>query len=167
MNSIPSPETQSNPYPQKIIDRFWAKVDRSNGPDSCWLWTACVNHHGYGVFRLPSKHNELAHRVAYKIINGIIANGLSVCHSCDNPPCCNPSHLFLGTQLDNIIDAKNKGRIQIGESNHASKLNADIVKEIRSLYAAHLMTQRNLADRYKVNQSTISLIVHRKTWQDI
>jgi hypothetical protein len=92
-------------------DRFWAKVLRSDG---CWLWSACVDEHGYGSFvRLQedgSHRLEGAHRVAWELTHGPIPDGLRVCHHCDTPPCVRPDHLFLGTQADNMADMQRKGR---------------------------------------------------------
>jgi hypothetical protein len=85
-----------------LEERFWAKVDKSGGPSACWLWTASTNK-GYGQLEIDGRP-EGAHRIAYKLSIGPIPNGLSVCHSCDNPPCCNPSHLFLGSKLRRCLE---------------------------------------------------------------
>ncbi len=81
--------------------RFWDHVRKADG---CWLWTACIMRK-YGVYR-----RWRAHRVAYALTNGPIPAGSVVCHTCDTPTCCNPAHLVLGTQLDNIRDMDRKGR---------------------------------------------------------
>lgn len=95
-------------------DRFWAKVDRSGGHDACWMWLAGVARSGYGVFGIQGKP-RLAHRVCYRNTRGPIPSGLHVLHSCDNPLCVNPSHLWLGTNLDNVADKVAKGRQAAGE----------------------------------------------------
>lgn len=87
---------------------FWAQVRRD---EACWEWQAARNSGGYGWFRFgPSRTSTGAHRVAYELVNGPIPAGLGVLHRCDNPPCCNPAHLFLGTNQDNVTDKVNKGR---------------------------------------------------------
>ncbi len=97
---------------------FHAQVDRSGGPDACWPWTGMLSK-GYGRFGTRHAVRFLAHRVAYEIANGPIVGHVFmdpekekiVMHTCDNPPCCNPKHLRLGTDADNIHDAMSKGRM--------------------------------------------------------
>lgn len=91
--------------------RFWSRVDKSN---DCWTWLALKNHSGYGLFSINDKMYR-AHRVSYTISVGEIPTGLLVCHRCDNPGCVNPSHLFVGTDSDNRLDSKSKGRTAKGD----------------------------------------------------
>lgn len=102
-----------------VEERFWAKVDR-RGPNDCWEWKAGLFPDGYGVFNLsPAQRNARAHRVAWQFANNQAPpRGLNVCHECDNPPCCNPGHLWLGTQKQNMHDMARKGRLRSG---HAAK----------------------------------------------
>lgn len=88
------------------MDRFWSKVNKTDG---CWLWIASRHKKGYGQFKLDGKMRK-AHRVAWELTYGPIPPDKNVCHTCDNPPCVRPDHLFLGTNGDNVRDAVKKGR---------------------------------------------------------
>lgn len=92
------------------MKRFWDKVQKT---DTCWNWIGSKRH-GYGVIKIEGK-NISTHRLSYEMHIGPIPFGVNVCHSCDNPSCVNPNHLFLGTQSDNMIDAMEKGRIVVPE----------------------------------------------------
>lgn len=93
------------PHPE----RFWRYVDRSGGPTACWPWTGGRNRDGYGSFSIASRYVG-AHRYAVTLAGAVLGAGDEVCHRCDNPPCCNPSHLFVGTHADNCRDTAAKGR---------------------------------------------------------
>lgn len=86
--------------------RFWPKVDKS---ENCWLWRGSRQTHGYGTFYYQGTMH-LSHRISWILTYGEIPTGLCVLHKCDNPPCVNPQHLFLGTHVDNMIDRERKGR---------------------------------------------------------
>lgn len=103
------------PYTAADVERFRSKVDRSGGAEACWLWLASsMDRYGHGQFtcRFDGKQRHLyAHRVAWELAHGPIPDGLCVCHRCDVAKCVNPFHLFLGTQADNLNDARAKGRL--------------------------------------------------------
>lgn len=120
---------------KSLAERFWAKVDKSAGPDACWPWTACLSIDGYGHFKIESSVRT-AHSVALELHAGDRPLGLEAMHSCDNPPCCNPLHLSWGTRQRNIDDKCAKGRQArlIGEAHPAAKLTATKVLELRARY---------------------------------
>lgn len=105
------------------------------------------------------------HRLIWIETNGPIPEGLCVCHRCDNPPCCNPAHLFLGTKKDNTQDALRKGRLYTarGEDNANSKLTRNDVRDIRASHD----TQQRLADRFGVSPTLIWLIRQRRAWRHV
>lgn len=151
-------------YTTKDVNRFWSKVDKSGGQDSCWEYTAYIAKTGYGQFWLNGK-NLLSHRVAYLFTHGTIPDGLCVCHSCDNRKCCNSAHLWLGTYYDNLHDMRVKGRApnQYGERNPYCKLTDEQVEAIRQRYIPRVITQQMLADEYNVTRANIGYIVRNKS----
>jgi hypothetical protein len=148
--------------------RFWQKVDKSGGPDACWPWQAKIDNWGYGVFSTTPFTSIHASRYAYILTNSDPGK-LLVLHKCDNPSCCNPSHLFLGTNLDNSRDKFSKGRQRFlfGNQHPQAKLTEEQVIEILSAYENGGITQRELAEKYGVEQTVISGIVLGKTWSHI
>lgn len=145
----------------ELIQRFWGKVIRK-GSDECWLWTAGTNGSGYGAMYI-SRKQILAHRFSYLIANGWIDDRLTL-HSCDTPPCVNPKHLRLGTQLNNIHDAIKRRRMLVGEKNGSAKLTYAEVGEIRALCRQLGVFQKDVAVRFGVCKMTISLITRMKIW---
>jgi hypothetical protein len=145
--------------------RFWIKVKRGPG---CWIWQASrAKRGGYGQFMLRGRLLK-AHRVAYELRVAPIPSGLFVCHKCDNPPCCNPRHLFAGTVADNGADSMAKGRAFVptplrGSDHHSSKLKAVQVRRIRALRG--VVRGVDLARRYGVTKSSISRIQLGKVWK--
>lgn len=147
-----------------VAQRFWRFVARTD-IDSCWLWQGGTEN-GYGRFWV--KGHVLAHRYAWIVTYGPIPDGGCVLHACDNPPCCNPHHLFLGTMADNNADMLRKGRQRtpLGEAHPNAKLTEDTVRIIRA-EAASGAVHRALARRFSVNHSTIDRIVSRQWWQHV
>ena len=132
-------------------------------PGECWTWDRCVDAKGYGVLRVGKKR-KFAHRVSWEAHRGVIPDGLCVCHRCDNPPCTNPEHLFLGTNADNVADMVSKGRQRGGAREGVrTKLTAADVLSIR----ADGRPQRVIAKDYGVSRQSISNIKTRKTWWHI
>jgi hypothetical protein len=143
----------------KALDRFWRRCVKPNG-GGCWLWTGTKSRSGYGVFWIEGK-NKRAHRVSYEIHKGQIPTGSEVCHCCDNRACVNPDHLFLGTHADNVADMIKKGRHARGSGKRSAKLTeADVLNIIASPDVPAL----DLAQRYGVSRSRISLIRSGKSW---
>jgi len=138
-------------------------------PKECWPWIGALNgtaknYNNYGRLNLSGGRRILAHRLMYEIAFGAIPEGMVVCHRCDNPPCCNPSHLFIGTSSDNSKDAYDKGRIKLhGEHNPFRKLTAEAVRDILNSSASFV----ELGKRYNVHPDTIGRVKHRKTWRHI
>lgn len=143
---------------------FWRYVQKT---ERCWLWTASTNGGRYGKFSLAGR-TVSAHRFSWELVHGPIKSGLYVCHKCDNVKCVNPSHLFLGTPSDNVVDCHHKGRQrdQRGERHSLTKIKDQDVVQIRTEYGCGT-TQRMLAEKFGVCQMTISNIVNRKTWSHL
>lgn len=164
--------------PIPVADRFWGKVDKSEG---CWLWTGMRDERGYGRIAINRK-NVRAHRIAYELTYGDLRADLVVRHSCDTPACVNPEHLLPGTQLDNIADRndrdrtfkgkrlrpKTRGELERdlkGERNGRAKLTQAQAAEIRQRYAAGNIGARPLAKMFGVSRSLIRFIVQGKNWK--
>lgn len=149
----------------KLSD-FWNHVAKG-APDACWNWQKCKTRDGYGRVVLDGK-GRLAHRVAYELTKGTIPSGMLICHSCDNPGCCNPAHLWPGTIRDNNIDMFRKGRgvNPKGERHYLTKLTNDDVLAIRAAHA-HGETQASISRRYQVSANCIWTIVNYKRWQHL
>ena len=149
--------------------RFWSMVNRTGEAD-CWLWTGHRNDRGYGTInrgrRTAGGKPVLAHRLSWELHRGVIPRGLFVCHSCDNPSCVNPSHLFVGTCSDNNADMRMKGRHKIGSDDPRAKLTESVVREIRRRVASG-EPQRHLADEFGVSASTVCSVVAGHTWKHV
>jgi len=135
--------------------------------NDCWVWKKSKQKQGYGVITYKRKV-QLAHRVSFKIFNGYLPDDLYVCHKCDNPSCCNPDHLFLGTNSDNIKDAFSKGRVYRpkGEDHYYSKLKESDVVEIRELAKKNVDKQK-IADKFKISLSHADNVIRRRSWKHV
>lgn len=143
--------------------RFFSKI-KISGPDDCHEWRFCRNSYGYGVWRLRCV-TYISTRLAYFISTGVQPGNLRVCHTCDNPGCCNPKHLFLGTSKDNSQDMVKKGRSRRGSSHGGPILTEGDVSKIRELHANGELTQQQIADRFSVTNGSVSRIILCKTWR--
>ncbi len=164
---------QRKPKPEPTDAQKLARLERGYIPEpnsGCWLWTEAqkgryaLSHKGYGMIKWRGIGLS-AHRFSWEIHNGPIPNGMWVLHRCDNPPCVNPEHLFLGTALDNNRDRDAKGRKApfIGETHGRAKLTQQQVYDIRQSALSNIV----LARTYNVTRSLISKIRLRNIWTHI
>jgi hypothetical protein len=157
---LPLPELSTHD-----IERFWRSVDR-RGPDECWEWKGdriSGEYGGYGRFWVsPNRYN--ANRIAYKVATGIDPGQFLIRHTCDNPPCCNPAHLLLGTPKDNIGDAVARGRIARGETGGTAKLTRATVLAMRAMYAAGGLTVEEVGEAHGAAKSAALKAISGQTW---
>jgi len=157
---------------QTELERFWMKVDKSGGSDACWPWTAGRGRGGYGKFKSDSVKGGFAkaHRYSYALFYRVSIKDLQgkvIRHTCDNPPCCNPTHLLSGSAQDNTNDSIERGRHAFGEHHGRTKLTEEIVADIRRIAAEGILNQRELAYLSGITHQQISHIVSRKQWKHI
>lgn len=147
------------------VERLMSKVTVTG--EGCWEISGYRNPKGYGTFSFDGRQ-ILAHRAAWMLRYGAIPDGMFVCHRCDNPPCVNPHHLFLGTAADNNADMDLKGRRRsrtlTGEDHGRAVLTQADVDLIRSSYAAGGHTHQSLASRFGVSRSQIQRVVAGQSW---
>ncbi len=148
-------------FTEKQVERFWSHVGRKNSAD-CWDWLLGRDSDGYGSVRFSGVTYH-ASRIAWILTYGDPGR-LKVLHHCDNRACCNPAHLFLGTNKDNSHDMTLKGRSCPGEKNGNHKLTISQVAEIRALYAQGGISQRELARRYNTDRRNVAFIIRGETW---
>lgn len=159
---------------------FWAKIAVGE-PEACWEWQPkSRDQDGYGVFKFEGRQWR-THRLAYTLAVAPIPDDLHVLHRCDNPPCGNPAHLFLGTAKDNNADRDQKGRHRVqsgdahwtrripgalaGENSPSTKLTSAQVRDMRSRYAAGA-TKFELGEMFGIAPETARKIVQGQRWRD-
>jgi hypothetical protein len=149
-------------------ERFWSKV-KKQGPDECWVWQGTISKNGYGSFKLAGKA-QTSSRVAWLASYGRPAGENMVLHKCDNRPCCNPAHLYLGDVKQNARDMVERGRRRSGpvkgEHNGNSKLTETQVAEIKRLIASG-KTNKAIAPLYGVTHQMISKIRRGHFWKHV
>lgn len=144
---------------------FWSKIQQGV-PEECWEWQASRLARGYGHLKWGGRYRP-AHAVAWELVNDVcVLPGFCVLHRCDNPPCCNPAHLFLGTKGDNAADRDTKGRTTRGEQTSQAKLKEADIPVIRRL-AREGWTDREIGNAYGVCPAAISLALKGKNWAHI
>lgn len=179
---IPVATPQYTPIPQlnqADIARFWSKVDTSAGPDGCWPWRGKPNAKGYGRFGL-NRAVYIAHRVAFALVVASPPSDRAVCHTCDNPACCNPAHHFLGTTATNNRDMWTKGRGRIPHQHSRTTFSAEFfavhghprakltweqVRAIRALPQRYGVLSQ-LARQFGVSVPVIDAIREGRTWKE-
>lgn len=153
-------------YPKDVIFRFFQTIKYPGNDKDCWEWDGYCNDYGYGIFNW-NRHIK-AHRFVFECYNGPIPDNLFVCHKCDNPPCCNPEHLFLGTEQDNKDDMVQKNRQAFGISNGMAKLDDETVIEIlENIRIGKYTTLQQLCSAYCIAESPIRDIFNRKLWKHV
>jgi len=144
---------------------FWKRVQK-RGEDECWEWQSDIDKYGYGVLNGRPREGfrkikYKAHRMAWEFTNGCIPDGLCVCHSCDNPPCCNPNHLWLGTSQENTADMVKKGRS--AHNRAEEKLTESEVLIIREMSG----TNDEIAKMFGVSRRAINAVRNYESWRHL
>lgn len=156
-------------YTRRPLSERFHEMYRVEPDSGCWIWTGPTCGKGYGSIGRGGRGGKIvmAHRASYELHSGPIPTGMLVCHKCDRPPCCNPTHLFLGTHKDNNQDCIAKGRkrqvIVRGEMAGRAKLTAAEVVEIRASTASAYA----VAPKYGVSRQLIQRIRQRLIWKHI
>ena len=148
-----------------LEERFWRKVDKKSD-DECWLWLGATFVQGYGAFSPKASVTLRAHKVAYEYIKGAIPDGLILRHKCDNPPCCNPNHLILGTQKDNARDMMERGRGKKTSRSGWHVLKPEDVRCIRELRDEG-MARIHLSEWFGITEHAITAIHHGRTYKHV
>lgn len=149
----------------EFISKIWSRI-KVGQKDQCWEWDRSANRARYPSVRCQAmQSNVKPHRVVYALLHGVTDAEMVVCHSCDNPMCCNPYHLFLGTQKENVADMHAKGRrhCNYGKRHHLNKFSEEVVRKI----ADDPRGAPTIAKEYGVSVSQVYRIRHREQWQHL
>ena len=161
-------EVLSNPEMKASLERRFASKVKVSGPNDCWPWISrSVAKYGYGRMTAGRGRYLRAHQVAWALIHGPIPKGQVIRHTCDNPSCCNPSHLVAGQQVENVQDSIVRGRssappLHRGESHPMAKLTLEQSREIRNCGG----TLNDTAGKYGVSAKTVWRIRNNKQWKE-
>ncbi len=154
-----SPYSKNNTDQDRII-LFWSNVKKTK---SCWIWTGCIDPTGYGKFGFNHKSVRV-HRFVWQLVYGPIPKDKQINHHCDNRRCCNPKHLYVGTQKDNVRDQLRRGRRnQRGELNNSVKLNENTVRLIKK-HIVRGVKQDIIAEKFNIARTTVSAISTGRSW---
>jgi hypothetical protein len=168
----PKPWVASTDAATRIASLVSLSTEIASGVSTpCWEYNRCRTKLGYGRI-FDGERVVSAHRYSWIAHFGPIPDGLVVCHKCDNPPCCNPEHLFIGTRADNSRDMHRKGRSAggqkhppLGESHHSSKLTRSLVVSAREWFDSGV-SRREISERLGVGRSAVDRIINRKIWKN-
>ena len=156
------PGKPRRPLAVRFAEKY--RVDEASG---CWVWTGNKNANGYGVIAGDEgryRHQRRAHRVSWELLHGPLDKSVFVCHRCDNPPCVNPDHLFIGGPAENQADRVQKGRTTRGDKHPQAKLTALDVRKIR-MVAQLGIPQHMIAKVFSVSRTNISAIIGGRSWK--
>lgn len=156
--------------------RFWSKINVTNSNESCWYWKANTSHNfGYGSFRINGKTYS-SHRLALMFYSGGIKDDLQANHKCNNPACCNPTHLYWGTQKENIRDSiiagtktdppRNNPPILRGEDNPHAVMTEDFIRNLRGDWQSEVSAKK-LSKKYNISINTVYQIVNYRSWKHV
>jgi hypothetical protein len=148
--------------PCKPIDELFWRYVKKGSPDECWEWTGTFHKDGYGSFKAKGRKHSLASKVAYELTYGTVPPKSVVRHICHNPPCCNPRHLVVGTQKENMMDRLDlyKGKY------HPSAFDPDIIRTMRALYQTGI-SQTEIGRMYGISHKQVHKIVHRQRYKHV
>jgi len=155
------------PAIKPIAAKLWSRV-KKGGTNECWPWTGRTTR-GYGRIQTGGRGTPTtaAHRLAFTLSCYQAIEGLEVCHSCDNPSCCNPAHLFPGTRLENQRDMASKGRAARGSRHPNAKLSEGVIIDLRRKWESGGFSMRELAKAFGVSTQMIWMILTKQSWKHL